>query len=45
VNTFGARHSDILSESVAPRWVKRLTASTGSAKKKHDFDPRKFVIV
>ena len=43
MNTFGARHSDILSESVAPRWVKRLTASTGSAKKKHDFDPRKFL--
>ena len=43
MNVFGDHHSDIAFKGVAPRWEKRLTSPTGPAKKKHDFDPRKFL--
>jgi len=43
VNIFGVHRSDKMFKGVALRQEKPLTAPTVPAKKKHDFDPRKFL--
>jgi CRP/FNR family cyclic AMP-dependent transcriptional regulator len=43
VNIFGAHHTDRIFRGVASRQEKPLRAPTMSAKKKRDFDPRKFL--
>jgi CRP/FNR family cyclic AMP-dependent transcriptional regulator len=43
MNIFGDHHSDKISKGVVPRQEKPLMAPTVPAKKKCDFDPRKFL--